>query len=628
MNPLLRLLRYIRPYRKEFALSLALVILFIALQSIATTLTMPLFDKVLKSPTTTTSVQQQQATPIFDLTGLQSKIPGGKQALSFMLGYLDRILNLIPGSIITQLSVAFLCLYILKGVCLYYSSYLMSRVGQGVVTDLRNVLFDHVLSQSMSFFSLNSTGKLMSRVGNDVEQVQESVSTVLADLFREVLTLVALLSVIFIFDWKLALLSLTIAPFAFALTFSMGKRIRRVSLTGRQDAANLNDQLQQSITGIRIIKAFAMEPHEQSEFQKIATRLLRSNMKALSILLLNAPIMEVLGVLAFIPLLYYAHSRINSGTLTFGMFGVSLFSLFQMYDPIRKLSRSHVQFQRALASASRISELMDTHLEIQDRPDARILEKVYDSIEFRNVSFDYVDQNGETHVLRDINLKVGKNKMIAIVGSSGAGKTTLGGLIPRFYDPTAGSVLIDGTDIREYTQSSLRKQIAIVTQDTFLFNDTVRNNIAYGNMNATEAMILESSRAALADDFINRFPMKYDTLIGERGQRLSGGERQRIAIARALLKNAPILILDEATSSLDSESEKLVQVALGNLMRDRTTFVIAHRLSTIRNADRIIVIDRGRIVESGDHESLMSHDGFYRRFFRLQTDEALVQSAT
>ncbi len=626
MNPLFRLFHFIRPYRKEFVLSLALVVIFIALQAIATTLTMPLFDKVLKPPATTAVEQQQQETHVFDLTGVQSKIPGGKRTLAFLLKYLDLIFNLIPGSIITQLSIAFLALYILKGICLYYSSYLISHVGQGVVTDLRNELFDHVLNQSMSFFSLNSTGKLMSRVSNDVEQVQESVSTVLAELFREVLTLIALLGVIFIFDWKLALLSLGIAPLAVGLTFGMGRRIRRVSLKGRRDAATLNDELQQSITGIRIIKAFGMEQYERSQFRKSAFMLLSSNMKALSILLLNAPVMEVLGVLAFIPILYYAHNRISNETLTFGMFGVSLFSLFQMYDPIRKLSRSHVQFQRALASASRITELMDTHLEIQDRPGARILEKVDRSIEFRNVWFDYFDQNGETHVLRDINLKVEKNRMIAIVGSSGAGKTTLGGLLPRFYDPTSGSVLIDGTDIREYTQSSLRKQIAIVTQDTFLFNDTVRNNIAYGNMVATEEMILEASRNALADDFINRFSMKYETLIGERGQRLSGGERQRIAIARALLKNAPILILDEATSSLDSESEKLVQHALANLMRDRTTFVIAHRLSTIRNADRIIVIDHGRIVEAGDHDTLMNRDGYYRKFFRLQTDEALIES--
>jgi len=293
-----------------------------------------------------------------------------------------------------------------------------------------------------------------------------------------------------------------------------------------------------------------------------------------------------------------------------------------MYDPVRKISRLHVQFQRALASGSRIIGLLDEHMEISDRADARVLDGVRESIEFRNVSFDYIDQNGETRVLRDINLKVNRKQVIAFVGSSGAGKTTLVGLIPRFYDPTTGAVLIDGTDIRERTQNSLRNQIAIVTQETFLFNDTVRNNIAYGRTNASEEEISRAARAALAEDFILRFPMKYETVIGERGQRLSGGERQRISIARALLKNAPILILDEATSALDSESEKLVQQALANLIRDRTTFVIAHRLSTIREADMILVMDRGRIVESGTHDSLMKLEGAYRKFFRLQMEEA------
>ena len=616
MNPLLRLLRFVRPYRKTLALSLTLLVLYCAFEAITTTLAVPLFDKVLVAPANSSAISHA-----VEKIGMASTGSAEPSQFDFVLRYLQ----LIPGSIITQIAVALLCLTFLKGVCLYYSNYSMSYVGQGVVTDLRNTLYSHVLGQSMSFFSLNSTGRLMSRMSGDVEQVQEAVSIVLADLFREAVLLVALIGVVFLNDWKLALLSLTIAPLAFGLTMGMGKRIRRVSLRGREDAATLNDQLQQSITGIRIIKAFGMEPREKNSFKQNAARLFRSNMKAASILFLNSPAMELLGVIAFIPLLYYANMRMSKG-MTFGTFSLSLLTLFRMYDPIRKLSRIHVQFQRSLASASRITELMDAHLEIQDRPDARELPGVEESIEFKGVSFDYCDQNGETHVLRDINLKVGKNRMIAIVGSSGAGKTTLAGLLPRFYDPTLGSVLIDGTDIREFTQKSLRKQIAIVTQDTFLFNDTVQNNIAYGNVDATEEMILGASRAALADDFINRFPMKYGTLIGERGQRLSGGERQRIAIARALLKNAPILILDEATSSLDSESEKLVQQALANLMRDRTTFVIAHRLSTIRSADKIIVLDRGRIVESGDHESLMNHDGYYRRFFRIQTEDVLAES--
>jgi subfamily B ATP-binding cassette protein MsbA len=384
----------------------------------------------------------------------------------------------------------------------------------------------------------------------------------------------------------------------------------------------LNDHLQQSLTGMRIIKAFGMEHHEENGFKKTAARLLHSNLKAAAILFINSPVMEVLGVVATIPLLYYVHGRISEGTLTLGRFGVTLFSLFSMYDPIRKLSRIHVQIQRAFASSSRVVELLDTHQEIQDRPGARSMDGFRDAIDFQNVCFHYADQNGETRVLRDINLKAHRNQVIAIVGSSGSGKTTLVGLIPRFYDPTSGAVRIDGVDVREYTQRSLRSHIAMVTQETFLFNDTVRNNIAYGDIHASEEQIMEAARVALADDFISKFPMKYETLIGERGQRLSGGERQRISIARALLKNAPILILDEATSSLDSESEKLVQQALTNLIRNRTTFVIAHRLSTIRNADMILVIDHGKIVESGTHDTLLQQGGLYRKFYRLQTDES------
>jgi subfamily B ATP-binding cassette protein MsbA len=605
MNDFKRLFRFIIPYRGRFVSSLLLLLIVGVADSTTPTLSIPLFDKVLAPGSNSANAQGQ--------------------ALNIVQRYASLILSVIPGSVITQLALALLALTVLKGVCLYYANYSLSHAGQSVVMDLRNKLFHHVVEQSMSFFSLNSTGRLMSRMSNDVEQVQEAVSTVLAELFRETVLLTALIVVVFAVDWKLALLSLLIAPLALGLTLGMGKRIRHVSLKNREDAANLNDQLQQSITGMRIIKAFGMERHEKRIFYGTAARLFRSNMKAVAILFVNSPVMEVLGVVAFIPLLYYAHARIvEDDSLTLGMFSAALFALFRMYDPIRKLSRIHVQIQRAMASTSRILELLDTHMEIQDRPNARTLNGVYDSIEFKDVSFDYVDQSGETRVLRDINIKVNRNQVVAIVGSSGAGKTTLVGLIPRFYDPTSGSVFIDGIDIREYSQSSLRSQIAMVTQETFLFNDTVQNNIAYGDIQASQEKIIEASRAALADDFIMTFPMKYKTLIGERGQRLSGGERQRISIARALLKNAPILILDEATSSLDSESEKLVQLALANLMRNRTTIVIAHRLSTIRNADIILVLNRGRIVESGNHESLMEQDGFYRKFFRLQNEESFT----
>jgi len=306
------------------------------------------------------------------------------------------------------------------------------------------------------------------------------------------------------------------------------------------------------------------------------------------------------------------------------MFSGGIFSLFRMYDPIRRLSRLHVGFQRAFASASRITELLDTHVEIHDLPNARALAGVQDSVEFRNVDFNYHGAKGQRLVLKDINLKARRNMVVALVGSSGSGKSTLVGLIPRFYDVTSGAVLIDGADVRQYTQSSLRRNIAIVTQETFLFNDTIRNNIAYGDIEASEERIVQAASAALAHDFIMQFPKKYETRIGERGQRLSGGERQRISIARAILRNAPILILDEATSALDSESEQLVQQALANLMRNRTTFVIAHRLSTVRNADLIVVIDKGKILETGTHESLLESNGLYSRFFRLQTEDVFA----
>ncbi len=606
MNDFRRLYPFIRPYRTGLIVSLLLFSIVGILQSTTTTLSLPLFDDVLMTARGPAAAVQQEG---------------------FVQKYVNFILSLMPGRIITKLCLALLLLTLLKGICVYYSNYSMNRVGQGVVTDLRNRLFHHVLGQSMSFFSQNSTGRLMSKMSGDVEQIQESVSVVLAELFREVVTLTFLVVTVFVADWKLALLSILIAPLALTLTLGMGKRIRHVSRKGREDAANLNDRLQQSITGMRIIKAFAMERHEAEGFGKTADRLMRSNLRAAAILFVNSPVMELLGVVAFIPLLYYAHARIENGTLTAGMYGLVIFALFSMYDPIRKLSRIHVQIQRALASSTRIVELLDTHQEVQDRPGPISMKGFRGAIEFQGVCFDYSDENGETRVLRDIHLSAERNRVVAIVGSSGSGKTTLVGLIPRFYDCTSGSVRIDGVDVRDYTQNSLRSHIAMVTQETFLFNDTVRNNIAYGNIHASEERILEASRAALADDFISQFPMKYDTMIGERGQRLSGGERQRISIARALLKDAPILILDEATSALDSESEKLVQQALANLIRNRTTFVIAHRLSTIRNADTILVLDRGRIVESGNHDTLMQNDGPYRRFYRLQTGNAAEVSS-
>jgi subfamily B ATP-binding cassette protein MsbA len=608
MNDFRRLFSFVRPYRLALAFSFVLLVGAGMLEVLTTALVIPLLDKLFGG----------------QAVGVGVALHGELQ--NWVLRVLNRGLSALPGSGLSQIAIALLLFTFVKGLCLYYSNYMMSYVGQGVVTDLRNQLYRHVLGQSMGFFSLNSTGRLMSRMNSDVEQVQEAVSTSVADLFRESVLLIALIFWIFYLDWNLAALSLTITPVALTLTMVMGKRIRQASLHSRENVASLSDLLQQSLTGMRILKAFGMEAHEQNRFKRVAARLLAANMKAARILFLNSPAMEMLGVACFIPLLFYADKRINvDHTLTIGMFSGGIFSLFRMYDPLRRLSRLHVGFQRAFASASRITELFDTHVEIHDRPGARTLADVQDSVEFRNVDFDYHGARAQRLVLKNIDLKIQRDKVVALVGSSGSGKSTLVDLIPRFYDVTSGAVLIDGVDVRDYTQSSLRRNIAIVTQETFLFNDTIRNNIAYGDIEASEERIVQAARAALAHDFIMQMPKKYETRIGERGQRLSGGERQRISIARAILRNAPILILDEATSALDSESEQLVQQALANLMQNRTTFVIAHRLSTVRNADIIVVIDKGRILETGTHESLLESNGLYSRFFRLQTEDAFAQ---
>ncbi len=600
MKDFLILYPFLKPHLPRLVLSLALLVVAGAAEVLTTGLATPMFDDVLGGP----------------------RVPGAVATAppSEKLRFLVEALAIIPGSILTQVAAGLLIFTLIKGVCIYASNLGMGHVGQSVVLELRNRLFNHVLSQSLFFFSSSSTGMLMSKMNSDVEQVQDAVSTSIAELFRETVLLIALVAWIFYIDCYLAALAMLIAPVALSLTLTMGRRIRKASLKSRESVAVLNDMLQQAISGMRVIKAFGTEAREQERYRRSGNTLFHANMRALRILFMNSPIMELLGILCFIPLLYYAHHRITEGSLTLGVFGGVLFALFRMYDPIRKLSRIHVQFQRAFASASRISELLETHIEIHDRAGAIELKGVGSGIEFYQVCFSYPGDVPHGHVLENISLTVRPHQVVALVGSSGAGKTTLAALVTRFYDATSGCIRIDGVDIREYTQSSLRRNVAIVAQETFLFNDTVRCNIAYGNPEAPLGRIVEAAQAAYAHDFIMGFPQQYDTVIGERGQRLSGGERQRIAIARALLKDAPILILDEATSALDSESEQTVQRALANLIENRTTLVIAHRLSTIRYADLIVVLAQGSIVESGTHEDLLGKGGLYHRFFCLQNE--------
>ncbi len=508
--------------------------------------------------------------------------------------------------------------YLGKGLGSYFSTYLMTDIGQRVVRDLRNQLFGHILNQSAAFFGRRTTGQLMSRITNDVNQVQQAVSETIGDLLREGLSVIGYAVMMFYFDWRLALVSVTSAPLVIYPLVRLGQRVRRSSRRSQEHLEQLSHLTAEAFTGHRIVKAFAAESHEAARFATASDRLYRTTLKVTSTLSLMPPIMEFLGGAAIVGLLWYGRHQIAAAAMTPGDFLGFIFAAFMLYTPIKRLSRVNANLQQASAAAHRIFELLDTHSEVKERPEARPLAGVSRAIEFRHVGFAYED--GPTKpILRDVSFTVSAGQIVALVGLSGAGKTTLVNLLPRFYDVTDGAVLFDGIDVRDVTLKSLREHIGIVTQETVLFDDTIAKNIAYGAPGSPQAAIEEAARAAHAHEFIQALPQRYETTIGERGQRLSGGQRQRLAIARALLKNAPVLILDEATSSLDAESELLVQDALANLMRNRTSFVIAHRLSTVRRADKIVALERGRVAEIGRHEELLTRPGgVYAKLYALQ----------
>jgi len=510
--------------------------------------------------------------------------------------------------------------YLAKGIGSYFSTYLMTDVGQRVVRDIRNRLFRHILDQSAAFFARRTTGQLMSRITNDVNQVQQVVSETIGDLIREGLTAVGWIVAMFYYDWKLALVAMTGAPLVVYPLVRLGQRVRRSTRRSQEELEHLSHLTAEAFTGHRIVKAFGAEQHEAERFAGASHRLYRTNLKVTSTLSVLPPIMEFLGGVAIVALLWYGQRRISASDsgMTPGAFLAFIFAAFMLYTPVKRLSRVNANIQQSIAAASRIFEVLDTHSEVVERPNARALTPLVHGIEFQGVSFAYDDGAGRP-VLRNVTFGAKAGQVIALVGLSGAGKTTLVNLLPRFYDVTGGSIEIDGVDIRDVTLKSLRQQIGIVTQETVLFDDTIANNIAYGLPGTTPEALEEAARAAHAHEFIMTLPDKYQTRIGERGQRLSGGQRQRLAIARALLKNSPILILDEATSSLDAESELLVQDALANLMRNRTAFVIAHRLSTVRRADAIVALERGRIAEIGRHEELLAKPaGVYAKLYALQ----------
>lgn len=509
---------------------------------------------------------------------------------------------------------AVIALYLLKGICTYLQTILMSYIGQRVIADLRNSLYRQIQKQSLAFFTQHPTGLLMSRITNDVASVQGAVSEAITSLLRDSATLVFLVMIVFYRDWQLAIVGMLVFPLTIYPIAKVGDKMRKVAARTQVTMGSLTALLQETIAGARIVKAFGREDYENDRFANNNEKLFKLTLKSVAINAISSPFMEFLGGIGIAAIIFYGGNQVINGRSTPGTFFSFLAALLMLYEPIKRLTNVNNIIQQGIAGAERVFSIIDADPDIKDKQGALTLPDIARCIELKDVSFRYE----ETPVLKNVNLTIKAGEVIAFVGMSGGGKTTLVNLIPRFYDVTAGQILIDGFDLRDVTIASLRRQMAMVTQQTILFNDTVRSNIAYGDLEKGEADIIRAARAANAHDFIVGLPQGYDTVIGEQGTKLSGGEKQRLSIARALLKDAPILILDEATSSLDTEAEMEVQGALDNLMQGRTTLVIAHRLSTVRHADRIVVLVGGEIVEEGGHEALLEKKGEYYKLYTRQ----------
>lgn len=594
MKSLTRLLGFVRPYWSPLILSVFLMAIAGAAHAMMAVLIGPVFDRVL-----------DPSSPDVPL-----KIPGTPF-------YLNQFMPSPIHNVWTMVASAILFVFLLKGVSDYFGNYLVNFVGISAVTDMRQTVFEKVLKQDAQFFETQSTGGIMSSVMSDIDKIQVATSSMLADWLRQSFAVIGLLYVLLHQDWRLALVSITVLPIAIVPTVRIGRRIRRTTRKAQDNAAQLNQILQETISGHHVVKSFGTEGHEASRFHDAARRLRSANLRYVSQQAISSPIIEFFAALTIVGLLTYARLQIKAGQMTTGQFTSFVIALLMLYEPVKRLTGIHNIFQQAIGASQKVFEYLDQELKIRDKPQAVRLRKFSQSIVYDKVVFRYPNSPGG-FLLNGIDLVVEAGQIVALVGPSGAGKTTLANLTPRFYDVVSGAVLVDGHDVRDLKLSSLRQHIGMVAQDTFLFNDTVANNIRYGRPDASVEDVREAARNALAEEFILRLPEGFDTVIGERGAKLSGGQRQRIAIARALLKNAPILILDEATSHLDSESEILVQRALANLMTNRTVIVIAHRLSTIRRADKIVVLDRGRVSEVGTHDDLVSHGGIYQRLHELQ----------
>ena len=601
MRQLTRLIRYVFPFMLQLLPGVVLLASVGFLEAFRLILLKPVLDRVLNPSSGSENIVL--------FTWPQSGQPV----------YLQRFVPTHFHNAWTIVAFALVASTVLKGIFDYTGTYLVNHAGFGMITNLRNDLYNSVLRRSAAFFTKHTTGTLISTIINDIERVQYAMSSVLAEFLQQFFAFAFTAVLVVILGRQLAWVLVLFVPFIIYSAIRIGRKVRSTTRLGQDQLADVQNILHETITGNRIVKAFGMESWEVARFRQAAQHLFRANLRSVAAAAVSSPLMDIFGAIAIALLLLLGRQSIASGELTLGAFVTFVAAVLSMYNPVRKFAVFNNSFQQALGASSQLFKFMDTEDAVREKSGAKKLPRFTGSIKFNGVSFAY-EASGEEgrEILRGIDLEVKRGEVVAFVGSSGAGKSTLVHLIPRFFDVSSGRLAIDDYDVRDLTLASLRAQVGIVTQETVLFNDTVRNNIAYGQPHVPLKEVEAAARAALAHDFIQALPSGYDTVIGERGVLLSGGERQRLAIARAILKNAPILILDEATSALDSESEALVQSALHNLMTGRTVLVIAHRLSTIRTADRIVVIENGTIADVGTHDELMNNRSIYRRLYELQ----------